>query len=119
MFQAAVKAFTSDGLNAGCAVPGLQFVERAAQFTGQAGFVDAKVLQHAMKIAILPIEQLHQEMLDLNVVVSARETQPQAVFQGFSSGLVHLAEQRCQRGGQYFLFLPKRPQMSVLPNRGR
>ena len=70
----------------------LQFVETARQLGGQARFVHLEVLQNRRQIGARRIEQLHEVMFDLNVVVRARDAQAGGGFQRVAGGVVQLSD---------------------------
>ena len=64
------------------ALPDLEPVETSRQLRGDARAVDAIVLEDRGEVAVVAVEQLHQEVLDLDVVVGAAETQPRGGLDG-------------------------------------
>ena len=62
-------------------VAGLEFVEAARQFRGQARLVDAELLQDEGEVSIARIEQFHQVMLDFDVIVSPGQAESRGSLQ--------------------------------------
>ena len=73
-------------------VAGLELVEAARQLGRQARFVHFEMLQDGRQIAVARIQQLHQVMLDLHVVVRAGKTQARRGFQRVARGVVQLSD---------------------------
>ena len=66
----------------GCAgISGLQLVETAREIAGEPGFVDTKLLEDARKIAIGDVKKLEKKMLELDVVVGARQAKARCGFE--------------------------------------
>ena len=83
MVHASVNIFTSDGLSAGRArIAGLQPVQAAVQI-GRTSAMRSTSKRRRMRqqIAVRHIQQLEQEMLDLDVVVSPGNAQARGGFQ--------------------------------------
>src|SRR5262249_31999230 len=73
-------------------VAGLQPVERARELARQARSVDTEMLEDRRKIAVRLIEQLHQVMFDLDVVMSPRQAQTGSRLQRHSRFVVALSD---------------------------
>ena len=61
--------------------PRFQLVEAAGEFRREAGLVDTEMLRDESEIRPAGIQQLHQEMLDLDVIVGAGQTKAGRSFQ--------------------------------------
>src|SRR5690606_15397343 len=74
----------------------LQIVEARGQLAREPRAVDLVVLQDVRAVAVRRVEQLHQVVLDLDVVVRAREAQPRRRFDRAPGLVVQLPDQRSQ-----------------------
>src|SRR5579863_308998 len=86
-----------DDLRRKCRCPGVagfQLVENAVQLRGEAAEIDLIVFQASDKVAITDIEQLHQPMLDLDIVVTAGKRKTGSSLQRATALLVKLADER-------------------------
>ncbi len=77
-------------------VAGLQAVEAALEFICETRFVDAVLLEDESDIVVGAIDCLHEVMLDLDVVVRARDAETCCSFEGATSCVVQFADQRFQ-----------------------
>ena len=77
----------------GSGVAGLQFVETAGEVAGEARFIDAKLFEDAGEIAIGDVKKLEEEVLDLDVIVSASEAEARRGLESIASGIVQFADQ--------------------------
>ncbi len=89
-----VRQRGAEGGSAG--VAGLQFIETAREITGESGFVDAKLLEDARKVAISDVEELEKEMLELDVIVSAGQAKAGSSFESIPSRIIEFPDQTFQ-----------------------
>ena len=74
-------------------VAGLEPVEAARQVVREPGAVHLEVFEDVRRVGVAGVEQLQEEVLDLDVVVRARETQPRGALEGAARLIVQLADQ--------------------------
>ncbi len=85
------------GADGGCArVARLQLVEAARKLRGETGLVDFKMLEDGGKVVGRRVEKLGEEVLDLDVVVSAGKAKAGSAFQGGTSLIIQLCDQSFQ-----------------------
>ena len=77
-------------------VAGLELVQAARQLRREPRLVYAELFQDAREIRIRRVQQLHQEVLDFDVVVRARQAQPGRAFERRASGVIQLGNDRLQ-----------------------
>src|ERR1017187_5567894 len=78
--------------NAG--VAGLEGVERAGEIGGQAGIVHAETAADFFEVAGAVIEEFHQVVLDLDIVVGARDAKAGGGFERVAGGWSQFFDQR-------------------------
>ena len=71
----------------------LQLVQAAREVRREPRAIDLELLEDGGAIAIARVEQLHEIVLDLDVVVGARQTQPGCCLEGVARLVVELADQ--------------------------
>ena len=74
-------------------VAGLQGIQAPCQLGGQHRLVYAELFRDASEVSAAGIQQLHQVMFDLNIVMSAGKAEPRGRFQHVPSGVVQLPNQ--------------------------
>ena len=95
--QASRSIRSSDGTERGRAgIAALQPSRLRAEFSGQARFVHAEMLQDAGEIRPAGIQQFRQEVLDLHVIMGSRQTQAGRALQRRAHGVVQLGDDRLQ-----------------------
>ena len=72
----------------------LQAVERPRQVAIEPRRIDLEPLEDRFQVGAARFEQLHQPVLDLDVVVGPRQAQPGGAFQGPAAMAVELADER-------------------------
>jgi hypothetical protein len=72
----------------------LQLIQAARQLGREARFVHFEMLQDGRQIRAARIQQLHQIVLHLDVIVRARKAQTGRGFQRVARGIVQLPDQR-------------------------
>ena len=74
-------------------VAGLQLVEALRQLRRQPRPVDAELLEDRREVAVGGVEQLHEVVLDLDVVVRAGQAQAGRRFDGAPRRVIQLADE--------------------------
>src|ERR1043166_9956439 len=74
-------------------VSSLAVIERPGEIARQPRSVDRVLLEHEREIGIRDVEELHEVVLDLDVVVRTRETQPSRALDGAARRGVQLTDE--------------------------
>ena len=74
-------------------VAGLEMIEALRQLRRQPRPVDAVLLENRRDVAVGIVEQLHQIMLNLDVIVRARQAEARRGFHGAPSRVIQLADE--------------------------
>ena len=74
-------------------IAGLEVVQALRQIRREARSIDRVLPQDERAIAIGRVEQLHEEVLDLDVVVRSRQAQPRRRFDGAARRGVELGDE--------------------------
>ena len=87
------------------ALPDFSLSRLRVKFAGKARAVDLEVAEDARQVVGAGVEQLHQKVLDLDVVVGSREAESRGVFHCAAHGVIQFADQRFQihAHGRYLL----------------
>ena len=81
----------ADGGRAG--IPGFQFVQTSREFLRKLRGIDAELVEDPRCIAILHVQQFHQDVLNLDIVVCARQAEPRRAFERAARRVVQFPDQ--------------------------
>ena len=94
MVQASVSIFSSDGLSAGVrALPLLSLSRLRVSSADKARLVDAELFQDEGEVSVARIEQLHQVMLDFDVVVRPGQAESRGSLQRQARRIVQFRDE--------------------------
>ena len=77
-------------------ISGLDLIKRSGQLPREPSPVDAELFEGAREIRLRRIHKLHEEVLDLDVIMSPRQAQPRRILQRLPRSIVQLSNNRLQ-----------------------